>query len=115
MRCISFGSYFNLALRVSAAESLEAENGSVQLINSSQACHWFNLPAFFEEVDRVLSSGGVLALSGYKRPQFFNCTKAAELNQHMDQVFILFSSAAKNLPLVNKYAKHDTVLPRRIA
>ncbi|XP_018008756.1 putative methyltransferase DDB_G0268948, partial [Hyalella azteca] len=62
----------NVTYQVCEAEKLPVEAGSVQLVNSCQACHWFNLPAFFAEADRVLVPGGVVALHGYKLPEFVN-------------------------------------------
>jgi SAM-dependent methyltransferase len=35
------------------------------LVSAAQAAHWFDLPAFYAEVDRVLVPHGVLALWGY--------------------------------------------------
>ena len=35
------------------------------LITVAQAAHWFNLPAFYREADRVLAPGGALALWTY--------------------------------------------------
>ena len=87
----------NLSLfrvRVSAAERIAVESGSVQVLNSSEACHWFDLPVFFKEVDRVLSPGGVVALSGYSRPIFADPTRSAELRHLIDQVTILLQSGS---------------------
>lgn len=55
--------------QVSSAENLpDIENSSVQLLTASQALHWFDLPKFYAETNRVLTSGGVLAIFGYKMP-----------------------------------------------
>lgn len=51
-----------------------------------KACHWFDLPAFFAEVDRVLCRNGVLVLSGYTFPKFSHPTKANDLFQAMNTV-----------------------------
>jgi SAM-dependent methyltransferase len=40
-------------------------DGSVQLVAVAQALHWFELPAFFTECERVLAPGGLLAAWGY--------------------------------------------------
>ncbi|KAI9343426.1 S-adenosyl-L-methionine-dependent methyltransferase [Zopfochytrium polystomum] len=42
-----------------------ASLGQVDLITSSQAVHWFELPAFFNEAAKVLRSGGTLAFWCY--------------------------------------------------
>lgn len=40
-------------------------DASVDLVAVAQALHWFDVPAFFAECDRVLRPGGVLAAWGY--------------------------------------------------
>jgi ubiquinone/menaquinone biosynthesis C-methylase UbiE len=49
----------------------ESESGlpdsSCDLATASQAAHWFDLPAFYKEVDRVLAPLGILAVWGYAR------------------------------------------------
>ncbi|XP_018020031.1 putative methyltransferase DDB_G0268948 [Hyalella azteca] len=45
------------------------EDESVALVTSCMAAHWFDMPKFFTQVDRVLVKGGVLALIGYHIPQ----------------------------------------------
>ncbi|XP_050695483.1 putative methyltransferase DDB_G0268948 isoform X3 [Eriocheir sinensis] len=58
----------NVSFKVSGAETLPFPAQSVQLITAGQACHWFDLPKFYAEADRVLVPGGVLALYGYLFP-----------------------------------------------
>jgi SAM-dependent methyltransferase len=41
--------------------------GSCDLVTAGQAAHWFDLPAFYLEVDRVLRPGGALAIWCYNR------------------------------------------------
>ncbi|KAJ9580802.1 hypothetical protein L9F63_024018 [Diploptera punctata] len=59
----------NIIYRLGNAEQIDCEDNSVQLVTTCQACHWFDLPKFFAEVDRVLVPGGVIALYGYALPQ----------------------------------------------
>lgn len=40
-------------------------DGSADLVTAAQAAHWFDLPAFYAEVRRVLRPGGVVALWCY--------------------------------------------------
>lgn len=47
------------------AEHLPLDPHSADLITAAQAAHWFNLPAFYQEVRRVGVPGGVLALISY--------------------------------------------------
>ncbi|MCA9793212.1 MAG: class I SAM-dependent methyltransferase, partial [Candidatus Eremiobacteraeota bacterium] len=41
------------------------EPGSVGLVTAAAAVHWFNIPAFYAEVQRVLSPEGVVAVFTY--------------------------------------------------
>ncbi|XP_042229775.1 putative methyltransferase DDB_G0268948 isoform X3 [Homarus americanus] len=63
------GTGTNVFFKVSGAEKLPFSECSLQLVTAGQACHWFDLPKFYEEVDRILVPGGVLALYGYAFPQ----------------------------------------------
>jgi SAM-dependent methyltransferase len=47
------------------AEDSALASGSVQLITVAQALHWFHLPRFYDEVRRVLTPGGLLAVWTY--------------------------------------------------
>lgn len=51
--------------RVAAAEQAPFADHSVDLITVAQALHWFELEAFYREVQRVLKPGGVLAVWNY--------------------------------------------------
>ena len=54
-----------LRYAVAAAEQLPLPDASVQLLTVAQAAHWFDLPAFYRQVQRVLVPGGVIALISY--------------------------------------------------
>lgn len=56
----------NVRYHVSPAETLAAQNESLDLITVAQAIHWFDHPRFFAEVHRALKPGGVLAIWGYQ-------------------------------------------------
>ncbi|CAG7731084.1 unnamed protein product [Allacma fusca] len=61
----------NVSYLVSPAEEFkELSDSSIQLVGACQAAHWFDLPAFYQEVHRVLEKNGVLALYGYEFPRF---------------------------------------------
>lgn len=47
------------------AESSGLNSGSVDLIVAAQAAHWFDLPAFYDEVRRVARPAGIVALVTY--------------------------------------------------
>jgi len=53
--------------REASAESSGLADASVDLVTVAQAAHWFDLPRFYAEVERVLKPGGMLALWGYGR------------------------------------------------
>jgi len=47
------------------AEALPIESNSTDLVTVAQALHWFDLSKFYVEVNRVLKSGGTLAIWSY--------------------------------------------------
>ncbi len=59
--------------RISYRRGREGDSGlpddSVDLVTAAQAAHWFDLPAFYREAERVLRSGGVIAVWCYALPQ----------------------------------------------
>ena len=52
---------------VASAEQAPLADASVALVTVAQAAHWFDLPRFYTEVQRVMP-GGLLALWTYTRP-----------------------------------------------
>src|SRR5688572_11580489 len=54
-----------ITYRVAPAEDSGIEHASVDLITVAQAVHWFDIPTFYREVERVLKPGGVLAVWAY--------------------------------------------------
>lgn len=52
---------------VSPAEASGLDDDSIDLITVAQALHWFDIPGFFDEAQRVLAPGGVLAVWSYDR------------------------------------------------
>ncbi len=51
-----------IAFRDGTAEALPSADGSVDLVFSAQALHWFDRPAFYRECGRVLKPGGTVAI-----------------------------------------------------
>lgn len=81
--------YHDIKFTVGPAEDLSfLESGSVNLITTAQALHWMNHEAFYEEVDRVLRPGGVLAVYGYGIP-VENKKEAHNLVSHVRSSIIL--------------------------
>ena len=54
--------------RHEAAEAISVETGQADLIVAAQAAHWFDLPAFYQEVRRIAKAGAVVALISYGVP-----------------------------------------------
>jgi ubiquinone/menaquinone biosynthesis C-methylase UbiE len=57
----------NIEYRVTSAEASGLHDHSADLVTVAQALHWFDLPAFYAEVQRVLKPQGVIAAWGYNR------------------------------------------------
>src|ERR1700722_6174309 len=55
----------NVHYRVAPAAQSGLEAECVDIVTVAQALHWFDLAAFYAEVDRVLRSAGVLAAWTY--------------------------------------------------
>lgn len=51
--------------RVAPAENSRLPADSIDLVTAAQALHWFDIPAFFAEAQRVLKPGGVTAVWAY--------------------------------------------------
>ena len=60
--------------KVCRAEQSELDKNSVDLITVASAIHWFDLDKYYDEVQRVLKSGGIIAAwtyhVGYVEPPF---------------------------------------------
>ena len=54
---------------VEPAEHVSLPPASCDLVTVALAVHWFDLDAFYREVERVLKPGGVLAVWGYTFPE----------------------------------------------
>jgi len=55
----------NVTYRAAPAERSDLESNSLDLVTVAQALHWFDLDAFYAEVQRVLKPSGVLAVWTY--------------------------------------------------
>ena len=55
----------HVTYRVAKAEDSGLDSKSVDLVTVAQALHWFNLEAFYTEVERVLVPSGVIAVWTY--------------------------------------------------
>ncbi len=61
--------------RVARAESPGIQSDTVDLISVAQALHWFAIPEFFAECERILKPGGLLAVWSYGQ-----CTVTPEVD-----------------------------------
>jgi SAM-dependent methyltransferase len=55
----------NIHYVCASAEQMPLANDTMDLITVAQAAHWFDLPRFYQEVERLLTAGGVLAIWCY--------------------------------------------------
>ena len=55
----------NITYKLEHAEQSSLPDCSVDLITVATAIHWFDIPAFYKEVQRVLKPNGILAVWGY--------------------------------------------------
>jgi SAM-dependent methyltransferase len=60
-------SHPDIEFRIARAESSGLDGQSVDLITVAQAAHWFDIPGFLDEAQRVLVPGGVLAIWSYAK------------------------------------------------
>lgn len=78
---------------------------SVDLVTVAQAIHWFDLPAFYQEVARVLRPGGVLAAW---------CYHAAQISPALDEIVRHYYKGVLGpywLPGVRLVEEHYRTLP----
>jgi SAM-dependent methyltransferase len=99
---------------------------SVSLITTAQAAHWFDIPKFYSEVDRLLTSRGVLAMWTYGNIQFPHDKFLQKVvcddfytgllkdggywdarRQHVDDRYI-------NIPLISSFYPHNYYRTKRI-
>ncbi|XP_022096076.1 putative methyltransferase DDB_G0268948 isoform X2 [Acanthaster planci] len=57
----------NVEFRIGSAESIAVPDRSVDLITCAESVHWFDLDAFFREMDRILKPSGCIAIYTYHK------------------------------------------------
>ena len=95
----------NIRYTVSSAEKTAFNDHCFDMVNVAQALHWFDIPAFFGEVRRVLKPSGLFTVS---------CYSAHQVTPEIDQVVTRTVSdiiypywAANNQLCWNGYAAID--------
>lgn len=91
------------------AEKTDFSDTSFDLVTVAQAVHWFDLPRFFAETDRVLRSGGILALFGYKFPEVDPRTDTVITRELLNRVDPYWADG--NRMLMNDYAEIQLPFP----
>jgi SAM-dependent methyltransferase len=72
--------YSNISFRQAEAENLSfVEDGSVDMVVSGQAAHWFDHEKSWPEIHRVLRKGGTVAYWCYKDFVFVDYPKASAI------------------------------------
>lgn len=58
----------NVTFRIGGADVLDFPDSSVQLVTAGQCAHFFDMPKFYREVERILQKDGLLVIYGYCLP-----------------------------------------------
>ncbi|XP_067676536.1 putative methyltransferase DDB_G0268948 [Haliotis asinina] len=99
----------NLEFKQSTAEDLSfLDSNSVDLVTAATSFHWFNIPEFLKEVERVLSPGGCLAVYSYGWPSLPE-TAAQEILEKFISTYLMDFHHAGNLMAMGGYK--DVRLP----
>ncbi|EGG23255.1 hypothetical protein DFA_05387 [Cavenderia fasciculata] len=94
----------NVEYRVSPAEDIDwKENESVDLITVATAVHWFNLPVFYKECQRLLKSNGSLIIWTYGFFKILGNENAEEINKTMGTKTLAEYWAPANKIVAEKY------------
>lgn len=84
----------NISYKNERAEEPSIDTGTVDLVTVATAVHWFNIPKFYEQANRVLKQGGVLAVWSYG---------GCRVNPEIDKVLDYF-----NFEFLNDYWPPET-------
>lgn len=83
-----------------SAEKSPLQTNSVDLIVVAQAAHWFDLPSFYAEVQRVAKPNAIIALISYN---------LLKINETLDKVIVDFyqNTLGKYWPPERKYVENN--------
>ena len=72
--------------RVALSEQSGLSDHSVGLVTVAQALHWFDLPRFYAEVNRVLAADGVIAVWSYGRTTIQDAALDAIVQRYYSEI-----------------------------
>ena len=93
----------HITYAVGDAQNLDFEDNSLDLACVGQAVHWFNIPDFFKECNRVLKPNGYLLLHGYDRPRI---SVTDELDKVADDLYTEFYDQCTFNPVTRHVEDH---------
>ena len=76
----------DISYRVATAENSGLDDHSVNLVTVAQALHWFDLDAFYREVNRVVIPGGLIAAWCYGPPTLPTPALQSELDHFYTEI-----------------------------
>jgi ubiquinone/menaquinone biosynthesis C-methylase UbiE len=72
----------NIEYKLGNAEKTDLPDKSIDLITTACSAHWFDINLFYNEVERLLKSGGVLAIWTYFKPRI-----EQKINKVLDEYY----------------------------
>ena len=103
----------HITYRCVAAEAFEAAPQSIDAAVVAQAVHWFDLPAYYQAVSRVLVPGGLVALICYGR---FKISQEIDILTHQfHQLDLAQAWPAQRRHVDENYANLDFPFARLLA
>ena len=105
-QAIKHNKHENISYQIGSAEKIPADNESVDMVIAGAAAHWFNLPEFFKEVERVLKPQGCLAILEYNLSDLHPISFE---NDHLAKrsVKLFYDTLKKVLPEYDQRAQHS--------
>eukprot|EP00762_Andalucia_godoyi_P005463 ANDGO_08462.mRNA.1 Putative methyltransferase DDB_G0268948 len=72
----------NITYRRTKAEESGMPDAAVDHVNVAAGIHWFDIPAFMKECNRVLVAGGTASFFTYSRTRFVDAEEATKVINH---------------------------------
>ncbi len=93
----------NIEYKIAPAERSGLESGSIDLVTVANALHWFDFPAFYAEVNRILKPEGLLAVWCYGCPIHNSSKSVNDLISYLHNTILGDYWLAENRLVENKY------------